>query len=104
MADVNVDKLVHMPVAIMVGKSREMDHFADQVRRRMIATATPRASSGTYVNSIKVKRARGLSGRGRQITDRIIYASDDASVQIEWGTDGRPPQLIVTRTLQSFRR
>lgn len=81
-----VDMLVHMPVSVMVGRSTAMDRAADLVKARVLAEASRHRSTGAFMRSIKVKKVRGRFGRGKQVTDRLIYSDDPAVLSIEYGT------------------
>lgn len=107
-----VDQMVHMPVSIMVGRSRAMDDFADRVLRAAQQEAAKSRLTGAYMESLKVAKVPGRSGRGKRVTDRLIYSDDEAAGVIEWGrylnrsspgagkTGGK---FVMTRTLASMR-
>lgn len=97
-----VNRMVHLPVSIMVGESSEMDHAADAVRARVVSEASKHRKSGAYINSIKTRKVRGRQGNGKLVTDRIVYTTDPAALSIEYGHETLsgtrvPGQLIFTR-------
>lgn len=98
-----VDRMVHLPVSIMVGKSREMDRAAEGVRDRVIANAMRHRLSGAYIGSIKIGRVRGRQGNGLLVTDRLVFTTDPGALSIEYGhknsRSGKfvPGQYIFTR-------
>lgn len=99
-----VDRMVHIPVSIMVGRSRAMDAAAAGVQARIIAEATRHRLTGAFIRSIKIEKVPGRQGNGRLVTDRLIYSDDPAALSIEFGhRQGKknkrfiPGQYIFTR-------
>ena len=99
-----VDRMVHLPVSIMVGNSRALDTAAAQVKANIIAQAAKHRLTGAYMQSIKIEKVRGRQGNGRLVTDRLIFSDDPAALSIEFGHwQGKqnrrfvPGQYIFTR-------
>jgi len=85
MIDVKIDVLAHMEPSKIVGTSVYMDRAAQRVKDRVIANALTHRDTGAFINSLKIKRVRGRSGRGKQITDRLVYSDDPGAMAIEYG-------------------
>lgn len=109
-----VDKMVHLPVSIMVGDSSEMDEAANLVKARVVSEASRNRLTGAYIASIKIDRVPGRQGNGTLVTDRLIYSDDPGAMAIEYGhrikgfigplqqgnVNGKVPgQYIFTRAL-----
>lgn len=77
--------MVHMPVSIIVGHSVAMDRVADRVKAEVLRQAAQNRLTGDYMSSIKIAKVRGRKGRGKKVTDRLIYSDDKAANVIEWG-------------------
>ena len=72
-------------IAIMAGKSRELDRAADAVKARVIAEASRHKLTGAYIASIKIANVPGRQGSGTRVTDRLIYSDDPNAMSIEYG-------------------
>lgn len=81
----SVHEMVHMPVSIIVGHSVAMDRVADRVKAEVLRQAAQNRLTGDYMSSIKIAKVRGRKGRGKKVTDRLIYSDDKAANVIEWG-------------------
>lgn len=108
MEQVKVDRMVHIPVSIMVGGSREMDEAGRLMKSRVIAEAAKHKLTGAFIASVKVRKVPGRQGNGRLVTDRLIYSDDPGVLAIEFGrkrsrdpdVPGRVPgQFIFTKAL-----
>lgn len=83
MADVKID--APLTVAIMAGKHSVMDQAANRVKTQVVAAASVHRKSGAFIDSIKIKKVPGRSGRGTLVTDRLVYSDDKAVGKIEFG-------------------
>lgn len=72
-------------VAIIAGRTHEMDAGARRVLTAVRAVAARHKLTGAYMSKLSIVEARGLSGNGRRVTDRLVVADDEGSISIEYG-------------------
>lgn len=68
-------------IARLPGIQPELDSAAAKILARAKAGASQHVRSGHYLNSLKVKTARGKAG----VIDREVYSDDPGAVAIEYG-------------------
>jgi hypothetical protein len=86
-----VNKSVGVIVAIMAGKTHEMDTAARLVKDAVVAEALQHRDTGAYIRNLSIHEVRGQSGSGRRVTDRLVVADDPGSAAIEYGHLTRVP-------------
>ena len=85
MASVYIKSGIEVPVAVMAGKRGEMDGAAHRVKRAVLAEAAKHRLTGAYAAGIRVEKVPGVSGTGRQVTDRVVMSTDPGTIPIEFG-------------------
>lgn len=89
-----VSKDAQLFAAIITGRSSAMDSAAGNLMRAAKASAAQHRLTGAYISYLKVIKARGLSGNGRLVDDRLVCADDPGSLSIEFGHFNK----TITRT------
>lgn len=72
-------------VAIIAGRTQAMDAGAHRVLTAVRGVAARHTLTGAYMSKLSIVSARGQSGNGRRVTDRLVVADDPAAVSIEYG-------------------
>lgn len=85
MASVYIKESVRVTAAVIAGGRGEMDGAANRVKRAVLAEAAKHRLTGAYAASIRVERVPGISGTGRQVTDRVVSTTDPGALSIEYG-------------------
>lgn len=80
-----VNESAKIQAAVIAGQSREMDVAAGRVLRSVRGVALRHVDTGNYISKLSIVSVRGVSGTGRQVTDRLVVADDVAAAAIEGG-------------------
>lgn len=89
MAYVNPRTSLH--VAIIVGKTGDMDRAANRVLQSVRRVAAQHVDTGNYIRNLRVDTVPGQSGTGRLVSDRLVSANDPGAMSIEYGHMYRVP-------------
>lgn len=113
MASVYIKESVRVTAAVIAGKRGEMDGAAHRVKQAVLAEAAKHRLTGAYSTGIRIEKVPGVSGTGRQVTDRVVVSTDPATLSIEYGHLQRfknsrrvkwvPGQHIMQNAMQAVR-
>lgn len=80
-----VNERVRVDAAIIAGQSAEMDVVAGRVFRAVKAVAASHRNTGSFISKLVIATVPGEQGTGRQVSDRVVTSTDDATLSIEYG-------------------
>lgn len=87
---VKIDDNAYLKAAIMAGESAAMDRGAATLLRNIKAEAVRHNLTGAFYESWEVRRARGESGTGTRVTDRVVVSTDPGALAINYGHLAKP--------------